>query len=35
LFLVGVVIAAWPEKEVERVAVRARAGVQQQTSAAD
>ncbi|HEX6269469.1 MAG TPA: heme lyase CcmF/NrfE family subunit [Anaerolineales bacterium] len=35
LFLVGVVIAAWPEKEAERVAVRARARVQQQTSAAD
>ena len=36
LFLVGVVIAAWPEKEMERVAVKARARVQQQTpSAAD
>ena len=36
LFLAGVVIAAWPEKETERVAVKARARVQQQTpSAAD
>jgi len=35
LFLVGVVIAAWPEKDAERVAVRANASVQQQTSAAD
>ncbi len=36
LFLAGVVIAAWPEKEVERVPVKARARVQQkQTSAAD
>ena len=36
LFLAGIVIAAWPEKEVERVAVKARAHVpQKQTSAAD
>jgi cytochrome c-type biogenesis protein CcmF len=36
LFLAGVIIAAWPEKETERVAVRARARVpQKQTSAAD
>jgi cytochrome c-type biogenesis protein CcmF len=36
LFLAGVIIAAWPEKEVERVPVRARARVpQKQTSAAD
>ena len=35
LFLVGVVIAAWPEKDAERVAVRSKARVQQQTSAAD
>ncbi|HEY3475701.1 MAG TPA: hypothetical protein VGK56_13910, partial [Anaerolineales bacterium] len=36
LFLAGVVIAAWPEREIERVAVRARARVpQKQTSAAD
>jgi cytochrome c-type biogenesis protein CcmF len=35
LFLVGVVIAAWPEKDAERVAVRSNASVQQQTSAAD
>jgi len=35
LFLVGVVIAAWPEKDPERVAVRSKARVQQQTSAAD
>jgi cytochrome c-type biogenesis protein CcmF len=36
LFLAGVVIAAWPAKETERVAVPARARVQQkQTSAAD
>jgi cytochrome c-type biogenesis protein CcmF len=36
LFLAGVVIAAWPEREAERVAVKARARVQQQTpSAAD
>jgi len=35
LFLVGVVIAAWPDKDPERVAVKARARVQQQTSAAD
>jgi len=35
LFLAGVVIAAWPDKEAERVAVKARARVQQQTSAAD
>jgi cytochrome c-type biogenesis protein CcmF len=35
LFLVGVVIAAWPEKDAERVAVKARARVNQQTSAAD
>jgi cytochrome c-type biogenesis protein CcmF len=35
LFLVGVVIAAWPDQEPERVAVKARARVQQQSSAAD
>jgi cytochrome c-type biogenesis protein CcmF len=36
LFLAGVVIAAWPEKDTERVPVKARARVQQkQTSAAD
>jgi cytochrome c-type biogenesis protein CcmF len=35
LFLAGVVIAAWPEKDAERVAVKARARVSQQTSAAD
>jgi cytochrome c-type biogenesis protein CcmF len=36
LFLAGVVIAAWPEKESERVPVPARARVpQKQTSAAD
>ncbi|HET9588726.1 MAG TPA: heme lyase CcmF/NrfE family subunit [Anaerolineales bacterium] len=35
LFLAGIVVAAWPEKETERVAVRAKARVQQQTSAAD
>jgi cytochrome c-type biogenesis protein CcmF len=34
LFLAGVVIAAWPEKEMERVAVRAGARVQQQTTSA-
>src|SRR5215211_4812083 len=36
LFLAGILIAAWPEKEVERVAVPARVRVpQKQTSAAD
>ena len=36
LFLAGVVIAAWPEREAERAAVKARARVpQKQTSAAD
>ena len=35
LFLVGVVIAAWPDKDAERVAVHSNARVQQQTSAAD
>jgi cytochrome c-type biogenesis protein CcmF len=35
VFLAGIVIAAWPEKEAERVAVQAKARVQQQTSAAD
>jgi len=35
LFLVGVVIAAWPEKDAERAAVRSKARIQQQTSAAD
>jgi cytochrome c-type biogenesis protein CcmF len=36
LFLAGIVIAAWPEKEAERAAVKARARVpQKQTSAAD
>jgi cytochrome c-type biogenesis protein CcmF len=36
LFLAGISIAAWPEKEAERVAVRVRTGVpQKQTSAAD
>jgi cytochrome c-type biogenesis protein CcmF len=36
LFLAGVVIAAWPEKEAERVPVKARARVpRKQTSAAD
>jgi cytochrome c-type biogenesis protein CcmF len=36
LFLAGVVIAAWPEKETERVAVKVRARApQKQTSAAD
>ena len=35
LFLVGVVIAAWPEKDAERATVRSKARVQQQTSAAD
>jgi cytochrome c-type biogenesis protein CcmF len=36
LFLAGIVIAAWPEKEAERVAVKARAHIpQKQTSAAD
>src|SRR5690349_2803501 len=35
LFLAGVVIAAWPEKEMEPVAVKSRArGVQQQTTSA-
>ncbi len=35
LFLAGVVIAAWPEKELEPVAVKSRArGVQQQTTGA-
>ena len=35
LFLVGVIIAAWPEKDAERAAVRSKARIQQQTSAAD
>jgi cytochrome c-type biogenesis protein CcmF len=35
LFLAGVIIAAWPGKEAERVAVKANARAQQQTSAAD
>ncbi len=35
LFLAGVIIAAWPEKDPERVAVKAKARVQAQTSAAD
>ncbi|HSL28747.1 MAG TPA: heme lyase CcmF/NrfE family subunit [Anaerolineales bacterium] len=36
LFLAGVIIAAWPEKETERVPVKARARLpQKQTSAAD
>jgi len=35
LFLTGIIIAAWPEREKERVAVKAKASVQQQTSAAD
>jgi cytochrome c-type biogenesis protein CcmF len=36
LFLFGIIIAAWPEKEAEPVAVRARARIpQKQTSAAD
>jgi cytochrome c-type biogenesis protein CcmF len=35
VFLAGVIIAAWPEKERERVTVQAKAPVQQQTSAAD
>ena len=37
LFLAGVIIAAWPEKEAERVPARARARIQpqEQTSAAD
>jgi cytochrome c-type biogenesis protein CcmF len=35
LFLAGVIIAAWPEKEAERVAVKAKTRIQQQTSAAD
>jgi cytochrome c-type biogenesis protein CcmF len=36
LFLAGVVIAAWPEREAERAALKARARVpQKQTSAAD
>ncbi len=36
LFLAGIVIAAWPERETERVAVPARARLpQKQTSAAD
>ena len=36
LFLAGVIIAAWPEKEAERLALKARAHVpQKQTSAAD
>jgi cytochrome c-type biogenesis protein CcmF len=36
LFLAGIIIAAWPEKEVERVSVPVRARVpQKQTSAAD
>ena len=34
LFLVGIIIAAWPEKDPERVAVRA-GGQIRQTSAAD
>ncbi len=34
LFLAGIIIAAWPEKEMERVAVPARRTIQQ-TSAAD
>jgi len=33
LFLVGVVIAAWPEKEAERVAVKVRARVEQPSAA--
>ena len=35
LFVVGVVIAAWPDKDPERVAVSVRRRVEQQTSAAD
>lgn len=36
LFLAGIVLAAWPEKETEPVAIPARAGLpQKQTSAAD
>lgn len=36
LFLAGIVIAAWPEKEIERVPVRARTAIpHKQTSAAD
>jgi len=35
IFLAGIIIAAWPEKEMERVAVPARRTIQQQTSAAD
>jgi cytochrome c-type biogenesis protein CcmF len=36
LFLAGIIIAAWPEKEAERVQVKARAPIpQKQTSAAD
>jgi cytochrome c-type biogenesis protein CcmF len=34
IFLAGIIIAAWPEKEMERVAVPARRAIQQ-TSAAD
>ena len=34
LFLAGVVIAAWPEKEMERVAIKAHVRVQQQTTSA-
>jgi cytochrome c-type biogenesis protein CcmF len=34
LFLAGIIIAAWPEKEMERVAVPVRRTIQQ-TSAAD
>ena len=34
LFLAGVVIAAWPDKDAERVVVKARAPIQQQTTSA-
>jgi cytochrome c-type biogenesis protein CcmF len=33
LFLVGVIVAAWPEKEAERVTVKAKARVQQPSAA--
>jgi cytochrome c-type biogenesis protein CcmF len=33
LFLAGVIIAAWPERDVERVSVKARARVRQPSAA--
>jgi cytochrome c-type biogenesis protein CcmF len=35
VFMAGIIIAAWPEKEVEQVAVPSTSRVRQQTSAAD